>query len=329
VEQASGIVSRHDAGTGLSINRISFKKERAPFFIERLEHTQIQNGGIRLDLTEIGIQRPIERYTRCQSKPNIHTSRPEEVASGRMCISLWHKWSSADGKRQNLQRSTGMDILNSVKVTEARVKAVKVIRPIRPSNLLILPVNVSGNLNALDVFRAWTEPEDVIRNLELAAPSSIVNLSFPDPHTIPGTVGSAVLMRHCVPLPSGRAHPEHKPCLVVVSCVDVDDDAVPINPEIPSFQGSPDFVRLAVQTVNRKVDRVVIVDHPDLCALRRWIAIDRIPLTEVRRHRGWCPGRIVQLAIYYDPGVTKPDSRNATLLPALFNLSFEPIRFVS
>ena len=116
------------------------QEERAPFGEEGLEARQVHLGRIRLDLSEIGIDRRLERQVGAETHLRVQPDTSLEVRAGRervAWIGVADHLRRARDVRQQLQAATRRDPVDAVQIAETGRPALLRPRHHRPVDFLV------------------------------------------------------------------------------------------------------------------------------------------------------------------------------------------------
>ena len=291
IEQALAIVVHLVAVDGELVDAGAFEEERPLLLQEGLEHAEIQDGRILLDLPEIGSYRAVEREVRGEAVFEIG-ARIEALVAVESPV-LGSRGILRHGVRHHVESPRRRDAVDAREVTELRNEA-DLRRPVRrPGNALLVAFDVAPDREAEGVGGRRRIAQLGKRNRELRRPSERVHARGHVPDAVPRAVLVVVVIDGIVALHAPRADGELETRAAIVEGIDHDLQLVGGRAHVASREYTGNLRGLGVVGADEGIE-VVVVERGLRCRPEsRRSALDRGELREVRDERGRVPDGVV------------------------------------
>ena len=188
-------------------------------------------------------------------------------------------------------------MLDPHQVGEAGHESAGVVRLHHEVGLLVPPGDLALVVDAPHVHVAPLEADLRVGDAHLGGPAERVARDARVPHAVPGVAVPVVVVERAVVERARGVHPEVEAAPAVMVGVDVDGKPVGAHDAVPPGEQRHDGVGRRVVEPRADVQRVVVVEEPDLGPLRRGVALARYPLGEPGGRLRLHPGGIVEPAV--------------------------------
>ena len=264
-----------------------------------LERRQVQDHGVGLDLTEVGVQRQLQGQLVADVRAGVEPDRPagRPAVGQRVGVDVGRAVAGApEHERPQLEGVARVEIAQVVEPAEQRHEGRGAARVERPVVGLLARVDEAAHLEPPVLHRQRREPQHRQRDAELdrVAASGVGDLGFP--HGVPVAGEGGVVEVDPVGQHAGGVDGEVERAHAGAAAVDVDPDAVGRDLRVAAREPAHDG-RVQLLAVDADVEVLVVVQHPHRRALAGRRALVREVLHELVRRRGRGPGRIVEAAV--------------------------------
>ena len=265
-------------------------EEGAPLLEEGLEGGQVHHRRVRLHLTEVRVDRGVQRETagepvlQVQShRAPVHRAVVERARRVRALVEA----RARHRVRKDLQALGPPHPLQPQQVSERRSQAALGGRSPCPVNRFSRVQDVAAEVDPPDLAFALAEAELRKRYAHLGHPARRIDQGRGVPDGIPSRVHplESVVGRDQVVAPPCRGHPEDEGCAVIVVRVELDQkQVVRLHEGIASSPQQRDPRRIAVVHARADIQRIVGVGHAHLGPLGCGKSVAR-PVTPKPGHR--------------------------------------------
>ena len=285
-------------------------EERALLVVERFEGREIERRRIDLHLSEVRIEGGVEREIRREQILHVAArANARVVASVKRIVRIGVlQLLAREHVRKNLELPPSISDLNSLHTAEIRGPARVAPPPERPHVALVQSVLVAPHLHPPQLHRIAREPQLRIRDAHLRGPAERIDFRRRGPDRIPPLIAVELIAAH-----AGGIHLEQRLVAVIVIRIEHDDElvrrqrierpvvAVRIEQLIAARERRVHAARaLRLGHARADVDRLIIVEQPNLRGHRRRRALLRLVLPQPRDRRRGAPRRVVEASIDVD-----------------------------
>ena len=297
LERAAHVTGDGAAGQAKREDPLALEEERALLLVEGLVGREVDDGGVRLHLTEVRIDGRIQREVRGEADLRVEARGGLAVRAPdkRVPRLLRQRADLAEHVRQQLDPPPRREPVNAVQFTEV-VKAPGALpRDEVPLALFLEATDPPPRVHApgLHVLRAVAQLAQ--RNPELGGPGVRLVRHLAVPHGVPCRV-PALVRQHQVHLRAGRGDVELEARALVEVAVETHADDV-AGELVPAGGVLRDPGHVVVRA-DREVDVLVVVEDLQLGLLRRRAAFDGCLLDVVTRPLPFLPGLVVEVPVY-------------------------------
>ena len=252
----------------------ALEEEGPLLLVEGLVGGEVDDGGVGLDLAEVGVEGRVEREVRGQADLGVEAERARAVGAAVRLRGPGARLAERVGHELHVARL--LQPADPVQLAQLVHAARVLARDQLPLVLFLVASDPAPGVHAPDLLVLGTEAQLVERDAELGRPALLVVRHLAVPDRVPGGVPLRLAVAEDqVDLAPARAEVELEARALVVVAVEADADHVDREPlEVVAAAWVTVHLRRIVEGADRHVDLPVVVQDLDLGLLRGLGSLD-------------------------------------------------------